>query len=69
MHKVKTNFSRCIAGAVKIYVAAVLWVSTPFFASFFFNLTPCMTKLRVRVLCFPYFTNNYDFFIFKKANQ
>jgi len=25
------------------------------------NLTPCMTKLRVWVLCFPYFMNNYDF--------
>jgi hypothetical protein len=22
-------------------------------------LTPCMTKLRVLVLCFPYFSNNF----------
>jgi hypothetical protein len=27
-----------------------------FLDSFFLNLTPCMTKLRVLVLCFPYFT-------------
>jgi hypothetical protein len=51
---------------VKIYVAAVealrkmmvSWVSPPpwmlmyFFAGFFFNLTLCMTKLRVLVLSF-----------------
>jgi hypothetical protein len=29
-----------------------------FFAGFFFNLTLCMTKLRVLVLCFSYFTDN-----------
>ncbi len=29
-----------------------------FFWSFFLDLTFCMTKLRVLVLCFSYFTNN-----------
>jgi len=28
-----------------------------FFGRFFLNLTLCMTKLRVLVLCFPYFTD------------
>jgi hypothetical protein len=28
------------------------------FCSFFKNLTLCMTKLRVMVLCFSYFTDN-----------
>jgi hypothetical protein len=83
MHKVRTNYSSCIAGAVKIYVAAVEALrrrerqdetqfcefQPPFLQAFFLNLTPCMTKLRVRVLCFPHFMNNYDFFTFKKKNQ
>jgi hypothetical protein len=29
-----------------------------FFASLFLNLTLCMTKLRVLVLCFSYFMDN-----------
>jgi len=29
-----------------------------FFCRFFLDLTLCMTKLRVLVLCFPYFTDN-----------
>jgi len=29
-----------------------------FFAGFFFILTLCMTKLRVLLLCFSYFTDN-----------
>ncbi len=29
-----------------------------FFAGFFWNLSLCMTKLRVLVLCFYYFTDN-----------
>jgi hypothetical protein len=28
------------------------------FGKFFLNLTPCMIKLRVLMLCFPYFTDN-----------
>jgi hypothetical protein len=28
------------------------------FCRFFFNLTLCMTKLKVLVLCFSYFTDN-----------
>jgi hypothetical protein len=28
------------------------------FCRFFKNLTPCMTKLRVQVLCLPYFTTD-----------
>jgi hypothetical protein len=28
------------------------------FCKSFFNLTLCMTKLRVRVLCFSYFMDN-----------
>jgi len=31
-----------------------------FFASLFLNLTLCMTKLRVLVLCFSYFMDNSD---------
>jgi hypothetical protein len=38
-------------------------------ANVFLNLTPCMTKLRVEVLCFHYFTDNYDFLIFNKKNK
>jgi hypothetical protein len=30
----------------------------PFFAGFLKNLTLCMTKLRILVLCFSYFTDN-----------
>jgi hypothetical protein len=30
-----------------------------FFYKFFFSLNLFMTKLRVLMLCFPYFTNNY----------
>ncbi len=42
----------------------VFWVSSPpwilmyFFEGFFLTLTLCMTKLRVLVLCFSYFTDN-----------
>jgi hypothetical protein len=31
-----------------------------FCCRFFLNLTLCMTKLRVLVLCFPYFTDNFN---------
>jgi hypothetical protein len=34
------------------------WMLTYFFAGFFLNFTLCMTKLRVLVLCFSYFTDN-----------
>jgi hypothetical protein len=34
------------------------WKLMYFFAGFFINLTLCMTKLRILVLCFSYFTNN-----------
>ncbi len=33
------------------------WMLMYFFAGFFFNLTLCMAKLRVLVLCFSYFTD------------
>jgi len=33
------------------------WMLTYIFASGFFNITLFMTKLRVLVLCFPYFTD------------
>jgi hypothetical protein len=56
---------------VEIYVAAVEALRnkkrqmridgflsfTPLNAKLFLNLTLCMTKLRVLVLCFPYFTD------------
>jgi len=35
-----------------------------FFSSFFLNLISCMSKLRVQVLCFPCYMDNYDFFNF-----
>jgi hypothetical protein len=34
------------------------WMLMYIFAGFFVNLTLCMTKLRVPVLCFSYFTDN-----------
>jgi hypothetical protein len=34
------------------------WMLIYFFAGFFFSLTLWMTKLRVVVLCFAYFTDN-----------
>jgi hypothetical protein len=34
------------------------WILMDFFACFFFNLTLCMTKLRVLLLCFSYFMDN-----------
>ncbi len=40
-----------------------------FFASFKKILTPSMTKFMIHELCFPYFTGNNDFFIFKKKNK
>jgi hypothetical protein len=39
------------------------------FLQVFLNLTPCMTKLKVQVLCFPDFTYNHDFLIFKEKNK
>jgi hypothetical protein len=44
-------------------MAQVFWVSPPLnanvpFCRFILNLTRFMTKLRVLVLCFPYFTDN-----------
>jgi hypothetical protein len=35
-----------------------IWTLLYFFCRFFLNLTLCMTKLRVLVLCFSYFTDN-----------
>jgi len=35
-----------------------IWTLLYFFCRFFLNLTLCMTKLRVQVLCFSYFTDN-----------
>jgi hypothetical protein len=43
-----------------------------FFCKFFFESHQCMTKLNVRVLCFPYFMDNlitYDFFYFKERGK
>jgi hypothetical protein len=34
------------------------WMLMYFSAGFFLNLTLCMTKRRVLVLCFSYFTDN-----------
>jgi hypothetical protein len=34
------------------------WMLTYVFAGFFWNVTLCMIKLRVLVLCFSYFTDN-----------
>jgi hypothetical protein len=47
-------------GAVKIYVGEVeaLRKKERLFCRFFKKFTLCMTKLRVLVLCFSYFTNN-----------
>jgi hypothetical protein len=47
-------------GAVKINVGAVeaLRKKERLFFRFLKNFTPCMTKLRVVVLCFSYFTDN-----------
>jgi hypothetical protein len=47
--------------------AGSLW---PLFCRFFLNLTVCMTKLRVLVLCFSYFMENSISFGFsKKASK
>ncbi len=43
------------------------WMLMYLFAGFFFNLTLCMTKLRVLVLSFPDFTDiSIEFLAFKK---
>jgi hypothetical protein len=36
-----------------------LWMLVYFFAGFF-ESHPCMAKLRILVLCFPYFTDNFN---------
>ncbi len=45
------------------------WMLIYFFAGFFFNLTLCMTKLRVLVLCFSYFTDNSNMLDCKERRE
>ncbi len=51
----ETQFTTKIDGFLSFIPRQILMF---FFPSFFLNLTLCMTKLRVLVLWFSYFTDN-----------
>jgi hypothetical protein len=51
----ETQFPTKIDGFLSFHSPIMLMY---FFTGFFKNLIPCMTKLRVLVLCFHYFTDN-----------
>jgi hypothetical protein len=52
----ETQFTTKIDGFLSFIPRQILMFFFPSF--FFFNLTLCMTKLRVLVLCFSYFKDN-----------
>jgi hypothetical protein len=55
----ETQFTAKIDGFLSFILRSMLIY---FFCRFFFNLTTlCMTKLRVLVLCFSYFTDNFNY--------
>jgi hypothetical protein len=58
----ETQFTTEIDGFLSFTFHPPPWVLMYFFAGFFLNLTLCMTKLRVLVLCLSYFTYNSNVF-------
>jgi hypothetical protein len=55
----ETQFTTKTGGFLSFAPLPLLNANILFFADFwFFNLTLCMTKLRVLVLCLSYFTDN-----------
>lgn len=61
---ISTGFHKVERLTHKVSTTPLMLVFFFFLANLFLNFISCMTKLRVWVLCFPYFMDNYDFYLY-----